>query len=174
MTYQLGGTLVAGDALVGALTRVAGENVGPYQIQQGTLTAGGNYAITFVPAILTISSWNVTGFYNPVTMSPTATPVYNTIKGGSTVPLKFNIYAGSVERTSVADVLGFGLQPIVCGTVEDPVEEFTTTGGTTLRYDTTGHQFIQNWQSPKGANACYKVTMTAQDGSKISAYFKTK
>jgi hypothetical protein len=176
LTYQLtGGSLVAGDALVGALTRVAGENVGHYQIQQGTLTAGGNYAITFVPAMLTIGSWNVTGFYTPVTMSPPATPVYNTIKGGQTVPLKFNIYAGSVERTSVNDVLGFALQSMACLTgVEDPVEELTTTGGTALRYDTTGHQFIQNWQTPKGANACYKVTMTAQDGSKISAYFKTK
>jgi predicted secreted Zn-dependent protease len=42
------GSLVSGDALTGALTRVAGETVGPYAILIGTLTAGSNYAITFV------------------------------------------------------------------------------------------------------------------------------
>jgi len=33
----------------GALARAAGETVGSYAINQGTLTAGANYAITFVP-----------------------------------------------------------------------------------------------------------------------------
>ena len=52
--------------------------------------------------------------------------------------------------------------------------ELTTTGGTSLRYDTTGGQFVQNWQTPKSAGSCYKVTMTAQDLSTISALFKLK
>ena len=46
--------------------------------------------------------------------------------------------------------------------------EVTTTGDTTLRYDPTGGQFIQNWQTPKTAGKCYQVRMTAKDGSKIS------
>ena len=54
---------------------------------------------------------------------------------------------------------------------EDTVE-ITTTGATELRY--TGGQFIQNWQTPKGADMCYRTTMTAQDGSLLTAYFKTK
>ena len=49
-----------------------------------------------------------------------------------------------------------------------------TTGGTSLRYDGTAGQFIQNWQTPKTAGSCYIVTMTTDDGSSISANFKLK
>ena len=60
-TYQLtSGTLVSGDAITGSLTRVAGEAVGTYAIQQGTLTAGTNYDLTFVPANLTITQRPIT------------------------------------------------------------------------------------------------------------------
>jgi hypothetical protein len=39
----------------GVLSRAAGENVGQYAITQGTLTAGSNYDITFVPANFSIT-----------------------------------------------------------------------------------------------------------------------
>jgi hypothetical protein len=53
LTYTQDG-LVAGDAITGALTRVAGEAVGSYAISQGTLSAGNNYTINFTGATLTI------------------------------------------------------------------------------------------------------------------------
>ena len=172
------GSLVAGDSLTGGLTRVsagtvAGENVGSYDILIGSLTASPNYSITLSPpAKLIITAWTLTGFYQPVNMTP---GVFNTVKGGSTVPLKFNLYttaAKTAELTALTDVNGFIVVPIACdgGGAEDPID-FVTTGGTTLRYDS---QFIQNWQTPKGAGKCYLVTMTARDGSKIEALFKTK
>ena len=37
--------------------------------------------------------------------------VWNTVKGGSTVPLKFNLYAGSVKKTNVSDVPGLPSRP---------------------------------------------------------------
>ena len=51
------GSLILGDAITGALTRAAGTDVGDYQIQQGSLTTATNpkYAITYVPADLTIT-----------------------------------------------------------------------------------------------------------------------
>ena len=48
------GSLVKGDSLTGALTRVSVEKVGIYPIQLGTLTAGNNYNITFIPDNFTI------------------------------------------------------------------------------------------------------------------------
>ncbi|GAA4274338.1 hypothetical protein GCM10022258_36340 [Aquimarina gracilis] len=55
LTYQLtSGALIGGDVLTGDLSRVAGENVGTYAIQQGTVTAGVNYNITFVSNDVTI------------------------------------------------------------------------------------------------------------------------
>ena len=56
LTYSTApGTLVPGDGFTGSLSRVAGENVGAYAIEQNTLTAGSNYALTFVSANLTIN-----------------------------------------------------------------------------------------------------------------------
>jgi hypothetical protein len=61
LTYQMtSGTLEAGDSLTGSLTRVSGEDVGVYSIQQGTVTAGANYAITFVPDDLSITAKGLT------------------------------------------------------------------------------------------------------------------
>ncbi|GEM_PF-7048667 len=42
--------LISGDLFSGAPARTAGETVGFYAINQGTLDAGPNYAVTFVPA----------------------------------------------------------------------------------------------------------------------------
>jgi hypothetical protein len=119
----------------------------------------------------TVRAWTTRGFYSPVD----GNGVYNTVKGGSTVPLKFELFAGPTELTDVAAVDTFTTQKITCGTdaVLDTVE-VVSTGGTSLRYDATGGQFIQNWKTPTGAGACYKTTMTADDGSRISALFKIK
>ena len=55
LTYQITvGTLVAGDAFAGSLTRAAGENMGVYAIEQGTLALSNNYDLTYVGADLTI------------------------------------------------------------------------------------------------------------------------
>jgi hypothetical protein len=54
-TYTItSGSLVNGESLTGSLTRVAGEGVGSYAIELGTLSAGDNYTITFVSADFTI------------------------------------------------------------------------------------------------------------------------
>ena len=57
----------------------------------------------------------------------------------------------------------------------DAIEEIVTTGGTVLRW--AGDQFIDNWKTPSGngvVGKCYKVTMTAADGTKLDALFKLK
>jgi hypothetical protein len=139
-------------------------------------------------------SWNAQGrgFYQPVGVDnsefvaapgtpPAAnnTDVWNTVKGGSTVPLKFNVYAGTVEKTNTSDIQGFTANKLAtcsaAGAVDDTVDYFLTTGGTSLRYDTTAKQFIQNWQTPKVSNdTCYRATVKFADNSTISAFFKLK
>lgn len=120
----------------------------------------------------TVEAWKTGGFYAPVD----GNGVWNTVKGGSTVPLKFELFAGSTELTSTSAISSFKSVAISCSTSNAMTDEieFTTTGGTSLRYDATAGQFIQNWQTPKTAGACYKVTMTAKDGSAVSALFKLK
>jgi len=53
------GTLVTGDEITGDLTREAGEDVGTYAIEQGTLAISDNYDLTFVPGEFTIVSDNI-------------------------------------------------------------------------------------------------------------------
>jgi large repetitive protein len=57
LTYQVTtGALVSGDAFTGGLTRDAGQTVGSYAINQGTLALNANYTLTFVGANLTITA----------------------------------------------------------------------------------------------------------------------
>jgi hypothetical protein len=118
-----------------------------------------------------VLAWTTKGFFAPVDMGG----VYNVVKGGSTVPLKFELFAGQTELTSTSAVAGFKTAKVMCsgGALEDAVE-MVTTGGTTLRYDGTGGQFVQNWKTPTGPGSCYSATMTAADGSTMTAFFKLK
>jgi YDG domain len=140
-----------------------------------------------------ITAWNAqgSGFYAPVgtthsifVAAPGTPPannnamdLWNTVKGGSTVPLKFSVYAGTVEKTSLSDIKGLTAQQLrTCSTdqtaVNDPVD-FTSTETTSLRYDTTAKQWIQNWKTSKvTSDTCYRATVTFADGSSISAFFK--
>jgi hypothetical protein len=120
----------------------------------------------------TVAAWRLDGFYKPVTMGAT---VVNTVKAGSTVPLKFNVYRGTTAMTSGIGAV-FTAAKVACdgSDVQDPVD-FVTTGGTSLRYDSTAGQWIQNWATPSaGKGSCYRVTMTTADGSAASADFALK
>jgi hypothetical protein len=61
LTWQItAGSLAFSDAISGDLTRVAGEDVGPYAIQQGSLALSDNYAISYIGADLTITARPIT------------------------------------------------------------------------------------------------------------------
>jgi hypothetical protein len=177
-------------------TAATDSPVGSYAIvPSATGAAINNYIVTPVNGTLTILAWSLKGFYQPVgeTSSIVSAPgvqpvvsgatVWNTIKGGQTVPLKFNIYrtVGGAQVTTLADAFtgaGFGAYqlPGCSGGYTEPEIALSdlSTGGTELRWD--GTQFIQNWKTPKasGADLCYRAVITAKDGSTITAFFKVK
>jgi hypothetical protein len=117
----------------------------------------------------TVAAWTLKGFYQPVDMNG----VLNVVKGGSTVPLKFEVFAGSTELTDTA-IVSTPTKQVTCTAPGEDTIEVLATGGTSLRYDTVAGQFIFNWQTPKLPGKCYSVTMTTQDGSSITALFKLK
>ncbi|WP_316795539.1 MBG domain-containing protein [Pedobacter agri] len=55
LTYTVNPALPPGTTVTGSLTRAAGENAGTYEINQGSLTLGSNYVLTYVGADLTIN-----------------------------------------------------------------------------------------------------------------------
>jgi hypothetical protein len=147
-----------------------------------TATMAGNSSydpVTSAPVTVSLQGMTATGFYPPVATSTSNTPVWNAVKGGSTVPLKFNIYAGGVQQTSPAAVKGgtVSVGLVACsnaGSVSYTTDYLQNTGATALRYDTTAGQFIQNWKVPKRAGVCYTAVMTAADNvTTLQAYFKT-
>jgi hypothetical protein len=178
-TYDFGdvptaSTCTASDAtsgLAGACSVTAGGTaVGPRtQVASATDQAGN---VTTQTRSYTVAAWRLDGFYKPVTMGTT---VVNTVKAGSTVPLKFNVYKGATAMT--ADIgARFTTSKTGCdgGDAEDPIE-LVTTGSTSLRYDGAAGQWVQNWATPAGGKgSCYRVTMTTADGSAIVADFKLK
>jgi hypothetical protein len=171
-------TCSASDALSGldGACAVSGYSavVGTHTVTATATDEAGNQSSA--SATYTVLAWTLNGFFQPVDMrTPAAPNVFNTVKGGSTVPLKFEVFAGPTELTDVAVVASFSAVKISCSTgTEDLVEELASTGGTSLRYDAVAGQFIQNWQTPRLPGTCYRVTMTTQDGSKLEAFFKLK
>jgi hypothetical protein len=192
------------ESVISGTVTYAGSAVGATAVGTYTISpvvsglSATNYNFTPANGTLTIGAWNAQGygFYQPVgadaahsifTAAPasalTSKPAsmeWNTAKGGSTIPLKFNVYAGTVEKTSLTDT--FGAVPFQATKLnsctdsinEDPVD-FTTTGNTSLRYDGTAGQWIQNWKTPSAnTETCYRAWVTFADGSSIEAFFKLK
>jgi hypothetical protein len=167
---------LAGLNLSGTTHKLVGVYHDTWTFTDGT----GNYNnITNGAVTDTIGAWSSNGFFQPVDM-PNPGIVWNTVKNGSTVPLKFRLFAGPTELTDILDVKSITSAPVACSAgTEDAIETVAAqTGGSTLRYDTTAGQFIFNWKTPSGSavvGKCYRVTMTAQDlTTKIIAYFKLK
>jgi hypothetical protein len=113
--------------------------------------------------------YDAAGFYQPALSNE-----LNVVKAGSTVPLKFSVRTASGAQISdLAAVSAFSAKSVVCAPLlPDPIE-FVTTGGTSLRYDSSSGQFIQNWKTP-AAKGCLRASVTLADGSVLSAMFQLK
>ena len=163
LTYQItSGSLVAGDGFSGALTRAAGEAVGSYAIQQGTLALNSNYTLTFVGTNFTITFAPVgtacSGEPGHIVLPPFklvggGSTVYGTVvaKTGSTVPVKIRVCGvdgASIGPTPlqlavVAAIYYLGIsqeQP----TVEEGLFDESTTPDAGFRWSDSGSQWIWN------------------------------
>jgi hypothetical protein len=143
-----------------------GTTVGSHTVTASATDNADNNATA--SSTYTVLGWTLNGFKSPVDMG-----IYNDAKGGSTVPLKFEVFAGPTELTST-NVVDYFTQKISCASgVGDAIEQYST-GNTELRYDTTSGQFIFNWKTPKAPGSCYRVTLQTDDGSQIYADFRLK
>ena len=127
---------------------------------------------SFSPFALAAATVRTVGFHAPT--NPLAGAM-NPATAGSTVPLKFNVFGESGEITNPAALenLVFESSPVACeGGAPGNWTTAAGPGGTGLRYDSTAHQFVQNWKTPK-TPGCYFVRIKA-DGVLLSALFKLK
>ena len=79
-TYRVTPALATGDLFSGSLSRssITNQNVGTYNVTQGTLSAGNNYTLVFVPAAFKIEKKSITA---------TAASVSKTYDGTVTAPI---------------------------------------------------------------------------------------
>jgi len=149
--------------------------VGPHTVTATAKDRAGNTSTKTLS--YTVNAATAYGFYQPVDMGDTL----NTVKSGSTVPVKFELIGGAsnIEQKSLSAVGSMSASKVNCAAFNgDPVDAIEylapTSENTGLRFDTTGDQFIYNWKTPaKAANTCYNLTMTAADNTtKLVAYFK--
>lgn len=152
-----------------AATLTAGGTPGPVSVTAKLSGAEESAAVTFTGMV---EKWNLNGFFHPVDMNG----VWNVVKGGSTVPLKFEVWDGSTELTNISAIDEFVVKGVACpsGPVGTDAIELTTTGLTSLRYDTDAGQFVQNWRTPKVFVGCVEVSMKTLDGSTLNALFELK
>jgi hypothetical protein len=88
---------------------------------------------------------------------------FNAIASGNTVSYGFGV-DGTIQPLK-------GLKDGTALSAVGVIKFFGTS--TELRY--TGHEFVQNWKTPKGAGACHVVRITTTtDGGSLSATFKMK
>jgi hypothetical protein len=127
------------------------------------------------PATVTISvvyAWS--GFLSPVNNPNTV----NTGNAGRTYPVKWQLTdANGNFVTNAATGTTVTLATVSCsnllGDPTDPLE-ITSTGSTSLRYDSTANQYIYNWATPTTSNNCYRLTVTLPDGVPHYALFSLK
>jgi hypothetical protein len=121
LTYQISaGNLVAGDSFVGAPARDTGQATGTYPIRIGTLSAGGNYLLTFQNGIFTIYSSSL-DTENSLTASFTKIPTdvnfaLGPDTGGSSLEGAFQPNVSNVTTASTTAPTE-GVNPIVTGSI---------------------------------------------------------
>ncbi len=173
VTTTVVGALVGDDVeLTGGTATFASSTVGTWTV---TLTGAGlmgsdagNYNLTSVEtttATIT-TAFRIIGFDSPVDMTVVGNPrIYNSVKNGQTVPLKFRVF--NLNGTEVTSTTGLSAwaRNVGCasGIVEPDLIPVASTADTGLRR--TGDRFHFNWAVPKGALKCYQVLIQTVDGS---------
>src|SRR6185312_3037807 len=105
LTYQItSGSLAFTDAFTGSLTRDAGENVGQYNITQGSVALSSNYTLSYVGDKLTITARPVTITPDPAQFKYCGQPDPTFTYKGSEQLLTGNSFSGALGRSGTNDV----------------------------------------------------------------------
>jgi hypothetical protein len=133
----------------------------------GTATARTSVVVDAVPT----SSWTFDGFFQPVDNLPTV----NTVKAGSTVPLKFSLGGDRGLAIFAPGYPASVAHPCGTASAEDAIEQVATPGESTLTYDAGSDRYHYNWKTEKSwSGQCRTLVVKFVDGTVARAEFKFK
>lgn len=189
LTYQVtSGSLAFSDAFTGVLSRVPGELVGTYAIQQNTLSISniGNYNLTYVGANLTITTgFAYSGFYSPIGGSVEygsggtyANPV-RSFKLGSTIPVKFgatwlNGGAPLITGIHTLQAIKYSNAATIEGTPIDATPTDSATTGNQFRLTGTDWHFNLSTKGNGFTDGTWLLRATLVDGSQYTVWIALK
>lgn len=152
-------------------TNAPAGNVFPVGTTTVTATANdGNGNTTSCSFNVTVL-YNFTGFFSPVDN----VPVFNEMKAGQGVPVKFSL-SGDKGLNIFAAASPSSVQ-IACDNSATilPVEETVNAGSSNLTYDLTTDRYIYVWKTQTPwKNTCRQLNVVLNDGTTHSALFKFK
>lgn len=105
----------------------------------------------------TVQAWTLKGFRKPV---KTGAGVWNWVKAGRTVPLKFTVFQGATKARDTAVVASITAQQISCtdqSAVGSAAPITSTRKGYTLKY--RHGAFQQNWKTPRVPSTATTTTL---------------
>jgi hypothetical protein len=178
-TYILGSVPTPGCSTTDALSGVAVSAT--LQSAGGTTNGVGQFIASCVGAqdragntanasATYLVNYGFSGLQPPV-YSP---PSVNLGRIGRSYPVKWQLTTGTGSFiTAVSAVASVTVQNTACSAfTSDPTDALaaTSTGGTSLRYDSTANQYAYNWATP-ATSGCYTLFITLDSGQVFPAYF---
>ncbi len=178
-SYNASEPLILGNSFSGALNRAAGENVGTYAIGQGTLSAGTNYAITFVSSNFSITAKPITvtatagqskvfGAADPV-FAYTSSDLGASFSGSLTRVVGENVGAYAIEQGTLAVVgLNYTMSFVSNNfTITAKPITVTATAGQSKVFGAADPAFAYTSSDP---GASFTGTLTRVVGENVGAY----
>jgi hypothetical protein len=117
------------------------------------------------------------GFFKPIDMSTPSLVVWNTVKAGQPVPVKWLLTMNGAPVSDPASFVGLSSYAVECssgvGSIDDAIDQ-TATGGSGLQ-DNGGGNWQINWKTLSSyKNNCRAIVVKFSDGSSATANFKFK
>ena len=152
-------------------TNAPAGNVFPVGTTTVTATANDGNGNTASCSFNVTVLYNFFGFFSPVDNLP----VFNEMKAGRSVPVKFSLSGNKGLNIFAADSPNSVQIACDTGAPVAEVEETSTAGSSNLTYDATSDRYHYVWKTESAwANTCRQLNVVLNDGTTHSAKFKFK
>ncbi|CAH0336459.1 hypothetical protein FVB9288_02161 [Flavobacterium sp. CECT 9288] len=168
LTYTVSPSLLSGDSFTGSLTRVSGENIGNYAINQGSLSAGSKYLITYAGANFTITAKPIT-----VTANASQTKVYGTTDPVFAYTVSPSLVSGDSFTGALTRTVGenVGTYTIAQGTLSAGGNYTITYNGSNFTITKADQVITWNQTLGFGCNGATSIVLTAASNSGLAVNY---